>query len=582
MSITSRTYGWIQNPSDFQKLKTTVQIFDNESKHYKNLKENLIKNTIVHFPEINNRFQKLFNENQTIFTYKDLVGNSRDKYNKRPKSRSDAEANALIQISLLPQNYRTTGKNYTDDWTSDGFLRWAVSLGFLETDRIKDTYQLTDFGKEFSISKEGSEEELEILRKAFLSYPPATRVLEILNDSKEPQNKFYIGNKLGFIGERGFTSYDEEIMIDYLLSVEKKKQETIRRDVEGTSDKYARMIAGWLTKVGFIETEATKINETTSFQKYRLTGLGIHKFRQSLGVSSNKRQQKYIMWEFLATKGKDKEYVRTRRAHIIKNIQSPTSFQSLIANLRSLGFDDEEIIIQNDLDGLINFGLRIEQNNTQIKLLDAINNFDIPDLALTQLYVEKSRDAKKAFFLKNTNLKPKYLELLEIAYDGHASRDFEILTTELFKEIYTLKATHLGGGRKPDGIAYTPSYGIIYDTKAYSKGYGKNIGQADAMIRYINDNVIDSPERNDNLWWRAFPDTITEDNYYFLWISSEFKGKFEEQIEYVSSDTSVKGGALSVEQLLLGANNIQKGHLLKEDIPNYINNKEIIFEKKEA
>ncbi|MEG2708665.1 MAG: restriction endonuclease FokI recognition domain-containing protein, partial [Vagococcus sp.] len=30
----SRTYGWVQNPSDFSKLKLVVQLFDATSTHY--------------------------------------------------------------------------------------------------------------------------------------------------------------------------------------------------------------------------------------------------------------------------------------------------------------------------------------------------------------------------------------------------------------------------------------------------------------------------------------------------------------------------------------------------------------------
>ena len=29
-----RTFGWVQNPSDFTKLKKTVQVFDPQSKQY--------------------------------------------------------------------------------------------------------------------------------------------------------------------------------------------------------------------------------------------------------------------------------------------------------------------------------------------------------------------------------------------------------------------------------------------------------------------------------------------------------------------------------------------------------------------
>ena len=54
--------------------------------------------------------------------------------------------------------------------------------------------------------------------------------------------------------------------------------------------------------------------------------------------------------------------------------------------------------------------------------------------------------------MNNTDLPVKFIELLEIAYDGKRNRDFEIITVELFRKVYGLNAVLLGGGRKPDGI----------------------------------------------------------------------------------------------------------------------------------
>ena len=44
--MSSRTYGWVQNPSDFSKLKLVVQIFDSSSDHYKRLRDHLIIDSI--------------------------------------------------------------------------------------------------------------------------------------------------------------------------------------------------------------------------------------------------------------------------------------------------------------------------------------------------------------------------------------------------------------------------------------------------------------------------------------------------------------------------------------------------------
>ncbi|WP_260511794.1 restriction endonuclease FokI recognition domain-containing protein [Lactobacillus paragasseri] len=38
-----RTFGWVQNPSDFTKLKKTVQVFDPQSNQYEELDKQIIK-----------------------------------------------------------------------------------------------------------------------------------------------------------------------------------------------------------------------------------------------------------------------------------------------------------------------------------------------------------------------------------------------------------------------------------------------------------------------------------------------------------------------------------------------------------
>ncbi|MFL2137147.1 restriction endonuclease FokI recognition domain-containing protein [Ruoffia sp. FAM 24228] len=46
MSLSIRTFGWVQNPSSFSNLKKTVQIFDNKSEHYLELKNKLVDEVI--------------------------------------------------------------------------------------------------------------------------------------------------------------------------------------------------------------------------------------------------------------------------------------------------------------------------------------------------------------------------------------------------------------------------------------------------------------------------------------------------------------------------------------------------------
>lgn len=44
--IQIRTFGWVQNPSDFNKLKKVVQVFDYTSEFHNNLKTSIIPRLI--------------------------------------------------------------------------------------------------------------------------------------------------------------------------------------------------------------------------------------------------------------------------------------------------------------------------------------------------------------------------------------------------------------------------------------------------------------------------------------------------------------------------------------------------------
>ena len=169
--------------------------------------------------------------------------------------------------------------------------------------------------------------------------------------------------------------------------------------------------------------------------------------------------------------------------------------------------------------------------------------------------------------------------MIDIAYDGNRNREFEIYTSDLMKNVYGFKTTLLGGGRKPDVIVHSESHGYIIDTKAYTKGYSKDIKQEDEMVRYIEDNKLRDDVRNSTKWWENFDDPDNSKEYFFLWISSKFIGEFNSQLIDTSRRTHINGGAINVVQLLLGANLVYSGSISKEDIAGYINNAEICFEE---
>jgi len=129
---------------------------------------------------------------------------------------------------------------------------------------------------------------------------------------------------------------------------------------------------------------------------------------------------------------------------------------------------------------------------------------------------------------------------------------------------------HLGGSRKPDGIIYTDNlsdnYGVIIDTKAYSKGYDLPISQVDEMTRYVEENSKRNTMRNSNEWWNNFSDNINE--FYFTFISGEFKGNIDEKLSRISIATNRKGIAIAIISLLKLANEVKAKRMNLEKVKN--------------
>ncbi|MGI6681313.1 MAG: restriction endonuclease FokI catalytic domain-containing protein [Bdellovibrionota bacterium] len=135
------------------------------------------------------------------------------------------------------------GRGYTDDWTADGFLRWAISIGLLQYDMDSDEVFITSLGKKFIYSKTEKEEK-NVLITAFLSYPSAVRILKLLESNNSHLTKFELGKQIGGLGEAGFTSIPQDLFIQAVATAIDSDKANIRANTEGSADKYARMICG--------------------------------------------------------------------------------------------------------------------------------------------------------------------------------------------------------------------------------------------------------------------------------------------------------------------------------------------------
>lgn len=568
-----RTFGWVQDPSDFESLIKVVSIFDNESETYKELINGKIEQ-LIEERDGRNHFLEVLKSDSLRIKYADLVGTSFTP-------RSSARCNGIVQATVKGQV-----RDFISDWPADNFVRWAQALGFIKYNYYDDTFEITETGLSFSNSEEGRKRN-EILEEAILSYPPAVRILNLLEDGIE-KTKFELGQKLGFVGEDGFTSLPQDILIMTLANEEDTKEKNkLRTDTEGSSDKYARMIAKWLIKLDLVKQVTKQVTAQIGAntytenigQSYVITTKGIKALNRARGKSKFKRISKNISWEMLATKGTDRDYIRTRRAYIIKILAESKNGLTLeeIRDRLELIYMTSELftVVKDDIEGLVNIGLNISIKNEKYYFDDAINDFIIPRIKDETNEKSEITTKKDELREKLDILSHEYLSLVDLSFDSKQNRLFEMKVVELLTKECKYEGIHLGGSRKPDGIIYTSNlpnnYGVIIDTKAYSKGYDLPISQVDEMTRYVEENSKRDKTRNPNEWWNNFDKNINE--FYFTFISGEFKGNINEKLKRIFIATKRAGAAIAIMSLIKLANEIKAERMNLEDVKNVFKNK---------
>ena len=240
-----RTFGWVQDPSDFKSLYNVVAIFDNTSEVHKQLVDERIEK-LIEEKDGRSHFLEVMRSKPLKIKYTDLIGTAFTP-------RSSARCNGIVQATVEGQK-----RKFISDWPADNFVRWAHCLGFIQYNYEDDTFEITKKGLEWIKTKDASEGKL-LLEEAILSYPPAIRILRLLSNGKV-MTKFELGSNLGFIGEDGFTSIPQNVLIMTLATTESiNEKNKIKTNTEGSSDKYARMIGKWLTELGLLKQVTKEI-----------------------------------------------------------------------------------------------------------------------------------------------------------------------------------------------------------------------------------------------------------------------------------------------------------------------------------
>ena len=219
--VAVRTFGWVQEAYKLENLKNVVSVFVPGSPVNRRLIEDKLVR-LISDEDGKAEFIEELEADPVIVPYAHLKG----KGTPKGYTRSNAPCSGIIQAVLPGQR-----KEYQSDWPADSFLRWAVSIGFLNYDRNGDTCSLSALGRSYAEAEAGSKEEEEALTTAFLSYPPVCRVLSLLA-AGDHLTKFEIGAKLGFIGEAGFTSIPQHMILQGLSETAEEDRAKLLQDTK--------------------------------------------------------------------------------------------------------------------------------------------------------------------------------------------------------------------------------------------------------------------------------------------------------------------------------------------------------------
>lgn len=595
--MSRRTFGWVQNPGDLRKLRYLIDCLNKGSDAHIDLlnkKLPLLKEYgLITDDDFISIKDGLYMNN---IPYKLLKGRG-----KGSTGRKEAKCSGIVQavldaqknISVINRNGEKLSikKPFTDDWTSDGYLRWAVSLGFLDYDSENDACSVSVLGKQLSKTEKNSEAEDQLLGKALLTYPPVIRVLHLIAQNNSiPITKFEIGSQLGFKGEMGFTSIPQEQYVAMLSEAENDKQrKEIKSNTEGDSDKYARMIAGWLCQLNWVEKTEKEIEvdflgkryKEIISPSYRITLSGLNALKKANGYSKFPRLPRIVLFQMLASKAASSDFLRKRRAYILESLKSGAkSIEYILNYLRNNNIETNGNTIIDDIKGLNNIGLSINFDNNKYKLNDTIIGLNIPK---EHIEADEIIKLKETIASKLKYIDHKFLILVDYAFSDKKgkkeknadARQFEIETADLFTKELNFKGERLGDSNRPDVIIYHNENGTIIDNKSYKEGFSVDKKCADEMHRYIVQNKNRNPKVPPNEWWRRFDASVKD--FSFLFITSKLVGDFKRNLNELSLNTGIKGSAIGVESLLYLADKIKNKELLYEDFFNLMNNNEIVI-----
>lgn len=559
--MVERTFGWVQDPGDLTKLRRAVEVFCRGAKTHTELCTDLIPRLIA-ARDGRDKFLQAMQREPLRLSYRKLVGTA---FTPRGKSR----CNGIMQAALPGQK-----RAFSLDWPADNFVRWAHALGFIEWNADNDDFAATDAGIALSKTTPDSDAEYRLFADGLLSYPPAARVIGLLADAgaiaEGGLTKFDLGKHLGFQGEQGFTTISRDFFVkEYLLAESADIRKKMSQNWEGTADKYARMMCGWMMKLKYpwVRRERREFGKSEDgkfvcrLDAFTLTATGFEERKKTTGMSSVRRSPKRVPAQMLCTKGAGRAALRARRARILDMIRRrAASIAQIKEMLAAHHAEASEAAIAGDLRGLENIGLAIDERQGKFRCRDNIMDLVVeqtpaPDEPSYAIQAMKEQCAGVLHFIPHN-----FLVLIEMGFDKGKSRMFEIKVAELLIEHCGFHGRWLGGQNRPDIIVYDDATGAIIDTKSYRRGFSLSTTERDKMLRYLTDakRQVQAAE-----WWRNFPPEVTE--FIFLFVSGKFTGNFRAKLRALGELAGVGGGAITALALLLFSEQIAGGKMSRRE-----------------
>lgn len=569
-----RSYGLGQDAStDLLKIARVPALFVRDSAINSDLRNGRMLR-VTNNASVTQKLLALIDRDEISLAPNDLIGSRTPRY-----------ADSLVQAVFDGQGQRLAIVN----WAAENYVSLAVTFGLLDLDRTTDLYFITELGRQAVslLDNEDLDSLTNFMQERLLEYPYAAWFMRFakkkLDEGQGSFSKFDAGAEFGFLDARGFGSLPvrtfEMALARATLAGDFDKVKTIRSNYESTGDKYMRWIAGVLTNYGYLK-KIQNVKKTVQYYGesveigvglgYEITDEGLTVLRQFNGGSRYRRSIKRVRWEFFGPKVDST--VKTRRALLLKYLQeAPTGLTTAIL-LEKIQADYPDLLVNpemldDDIAGFNNIGIEIVYNvaSQKYELKDKVYDFDIPVLIGDTFSPDAAQVAKEKLRPLLQNVSHSYLYAIDLAFKDKTTAkenaELEIISTQAF-DYFNYETKHLGGQRRPDGIATSSEENWVIDTKAYHNGFSLTVNHTDAMVRYMRqaDGQIQSDDANE-LWWRDLTPNVPA---RYIYISSKFIGNYEAQNRSLMNVTGHEGSVAPVAKLLLLAELKLRDKLTKE------------------